>query len=131
MTNAFRIALLSFAATALASAATYRLNLPLDATLGGQELKAGDYKVDVNGDTAVIKSGKQSVEAKVTTETAEKKYDSTAVKYTQADGKYTLQSISDWRQEFEAGFRRAEGGKRRLVITSADPVFEPGPAFLL
>jgi predicted PhzF superfamily epimerase YddE/YHI9 len=93
MTNVFRIALLSMTAAALASAATYRFTLPMDATIDGQELKAGEYSVDVNDTMAVIKSGKKSVETKVKTETPERKNDATTVKYNQVAGKYNLQEI--------------------------------------
>ncbi|MCU1262937.1 MAG: hypothetical protein JWO80_5822 [Bryobacterales bacterium] len=93
MSNTIRIALLSMTAAALASAATYRFNLPLEATLDGQELKAGEYTVDVNDTTAVIKGGKKSIETKVRTETPERKNNATTVKYNQADGKYTLREL--------------------------------------
>ena len=77
----------------MASAATYRVNLPTDANLAGQDLKAGDYKIDVNGDTAVLKGSGRTVETKVTTLNTSTKNDSTAVKMVQVDGKYTVQSI--------------------------------------
>ena len=93
MNNSIRIAVLSAAAAALASAATYRVSLPTDANLAGQDLKAGDYKIDVNGDTATVKGSGHTVDAKVTTQTTATKNDSTAVKMVQVDGKYTVQSI--------------------------------------
>ncbi len=94
MFKTFRIALLSVtAAAALANAATYRFDLPLDATIEGQVLKAGSYSVDVNDTTAVIKAGKKTVETKVKVETTAKKNDSTSVKLTQAGGKYSIEEI--------------------------------------
>jgi len=64
-----------------------------DTVVAGHELKPGDYKVEVNQNTAVISHGKQSVETKVSTEASDKKYDSTIIKY-QIDGeKYKLREI--------------------------------------
>jgi hypothetical protein len=93
MTKTLRIALISMTAAGLASAATYRFTLPMDAAIDGQELKAGQYTVDVNETTAVIKSGKKSVETKVKAQTTERKNDATSVKYDQVAGKYTLREI--------------------------------------
>ena len=78
---------------AVGQAATYHVTLPKPTVVAGQELKPGDYKVEVNNNTAVISHGKQSVETKVETKSADKKYDSTVVRY-QIDGdKYKLQEI--------------------------------------
>lgn len=93
MNNVFRIALLSIAAAALASAETYRFTLPMDAIIDGQELKAGEYRVDVNDTNAVIKGGKKSVETKVKAQATDRKNDSTSVKYNEVAGKYMLQEI--------------------------------------
>jgi hypothetical protein len=93
MKNKIRIALLSVAAASFASAATYQFTLPVDATVDGQDLKAGHYKVDVNDTTAVIKGGKTSIETKVSTQTTERKHDATSIRYLQVSGKNTLQVI--------------------------------------
>ena len=64
-----------------ANAATYHVSLYQDSTLGGQELKPGDYKVEVNNDTAVLKRGKQTVEVPVHQETGSSKFASTQIQY--------------------------------------------------
>jgi hypothetical protein len=78
---------------ALAQAETYHVTLLKPSIVAGKELKPGDYKVEVNNDKAVITHGKQSVETKVKTETADKKYDSTTVRYELDGDKYKVQEI--------------------------------------
>ena len=77
----------------LAQAETYHVTLLKPSVVAGQELKPGDYKVEVSADKAVISHGKQSVETKVKTETAEKRYDSTTVRYEMQGDKYKVQEI--------------------------------------
>ena len=63
------------------SAATYRVSLHQDAMVNGQQVKAGDYKVEVNNNTAVLKKGKQTIEVPVHEETAPSKFAGTEVQY--------------------------------------------------
>ncbi|MBC7925378.1 MAG: hypothetical protein H7039_06935 [Bryobacteraceae bacterium] len=88
--------LLSFATVALAigSAATsYRVTLFQPSTVNGTELKPGDYKVTLKDNKAVLTSGKTSIEADVKTETADTKFGTTTVRYSNGDGKYRVQEI--------------------------------------
>ena len=88
--------LISFAtiAVAAASAATYKVNLLEPTLVNGQELKAGQYKVDVNGDKAVFHNGKRATEAPVKVETAGEKFKQTSFRYDRnPDGKMKLQEI--------------------------------------
>jgi flagellar hook assembly protein FlgD len=89
---------------AVGQAATYHVTLLKPTVVAGQELKPGDYKVEVNNNTAVISHGKQSVEAKVKTESTDKKNDATTVKYFKDGEKYKLQEI------------RIGGSKTTLVL---------------
>ena len=87
---------LSFATAALvvasaASSHTFRMYRP--ATVGGSELKAGEYKIDVQGDKAVIRQGKTSVEAAVKVESVPDKIASTSIRYDTTDGKFRIQEI--------------------------------------
>ena len=74
---------LTFAAVALtvASAAdnTYRFTLQEPASLNGTPLKPGNYKLEIEGDKAIIKSGKTVVESPAKLETVEHKYTLTTV----------------------------------------------------
>lgn len=64
-----------------ASAASYKVSLHQDSVVNGQALKAGDYKVEVKDNTAVLTKGKQSVEVPVQTVTAASKFASTQIQY--------------------------------------------------
>ena len=68
-----------------ASAASYKVSLHQDSVVEGKSLKAGDYKVEVKDNTAVISKGKQVVEVPVRTETAPAKFASTQVQYHDSD----------------------------------------------
>ena len=66
-------------ALAVASASSYNLTLVDDTSVGSTKLKAGSYKVEVTGDKAVFKSGKESIEVPTTVEKGDKKYQYTTV----------------------------------------------------
>jgi len=86
----------SFAVMALAAASaasSYRVTLYQPSIVNGKELKAGEYKVTVKDNKAVISQGKESVEAPVKVETSENKFGSTTVRYSNSEGKYTVQEI--------------------------------------
>src|SRR5579885_570161 len=81
-------------AMAVASAASnYKVIFFQPTMIGDQELKPGDYRVEVDGDKAVIKAGKNTVEAAVKVENGSEKFSKTVVKYNTSDGKYHLQEI--------------------------------------
>ena len=108
MNYTLRIAILSVAATAIAAAATYKVSLPVDVTIDGQQLKAGEYRIDVDQDTATLQKGKVKVATKVRTETVDKKIDGTTVRYVKADGmQYNVSEI------------RIGGTKTKLIFDSA------------
>jgi hypothetical protein len=87
--------LLLFAAAglAVASAKSYTVNLFQPAMLGNTELKAGEYKVEVVDQKAVIRDGKFQREAPVKVETNGTKYSATTVRYSNSDGKLHIQEI--------------------------------------
>jgi hypothetical protein len=91
-------------ALAVASAKTYAVTLYQPSVLSGTELKPGDYKLELDGNKAVLTDGKQSVESPVRVETAETKFASTTVRYSNDDGKSRIQQI------------RLGGTKLRLVF---------------
>jgi hypothetical protein len=89
--------MLSFGTLALAvasAASNYHFSILQSSYIGGQELKPGDYKIEVNGDKATIKSGRQVVEtASVKVENGTEKFGDTSVSYNNADGKLTVKEI--------------------------------------
>jgi hypothetical protein len=66
------------------SAATYKVSLHQDAVVNGKQVKAGSYKIEVkDNNTAILSQGKKNtVEVPVKTETAQSKFASTQVQYT-------------------------------------------------
>jgi len=88
--------LLSFTTLALAvasAASAYRVTLYQPAIVNGTELKAGEYKLTLSDNKAMLRSGKTSVEAEVRMETADSKFNSTTVRFLNGDGKYRVQEI--------------------------------------
>src|SRR5487761_153234 len=67
------------------AASSYSVNLPSPTWVGGNQLKAGDYKVEVMSDNKVaFKSGKNVVEVPATVEKADKKYPYTTLDTTES-----------------------------------------------
>jgi hypothetical protein len=88
--------MLSFGTLALAiasAASSYHFSLFQPSVVAGKELKPGDYKVELNGDKAIIKAGKQSIEAAVKVESGTEKFSETSVRFNTANGKMTVQEI--------------------------------------
>jgi hypothetical protein len=78
---------------AFASAKSFTVTLFEPATIGGTELKAGDYRCELQDQKIVIKHGHQTAEAAVKVESGDAKYSSTTVRYANADGKNKVQEI--------------------------------------
>src|SRR5713226_8957980 len=81
------------AGLAMASAKSYSIDLFQPAVLGSTELAPGHYSVDVDDQKAVIRNGKIHGEAPVKVESADKKYNTTTVRFANGDGKYHIQEI--------------------------------------
>ena len=80
-------------ALAIASAASQKITLYQPTTLNGQQLKPGEYRLEVKDNKAVISSGKHSVEVPVRVENGTEKYKSTTVRYEQSNGQMKVQEI--------------------------------------
>jgi len=94
-------------AIAFASAGErYNITLHQTTMVAGNELKPGDYKIQVDGDKATISSGKKSVETAVKVENMDQKFTSTTVRYATAGGTYQIDEI------------RVGGTKTKLVFDS-------------
>jgi hypothetical protein len=88
--------MLSFGTLALAlasAASSYRFSIFEPSFVAGQELKPGDYKIELNGEKAMIKAGKQSVEAAVKVENGSEKFPETSVRYATTNGKMMVTEI--------------------------------------
>ena len=80
-------------AISFAAGSSYRVTLFQSSVVSGTELQPGDYKLELKDNKAVITKGKQSVEAEVKVETGENKFNSTSVRYMNAEGKMKVQEI--------------------------------------
>ena len=69
------------------AASSYHVTLSKPTTVNGTELRPGDYKLQIEGDKAVLKQGKTEVETNVTVEKAPQKFNLTMVGYTGEDQK--------------------------------------------
>lgn len=72
---------------------SYRVNLTQPSVVKGSDLKAGEYQVTVGADKATFVAGKTSVEAPVKVENGTEKFRSTAVRYTNENGKAVISEI--------------------------------------
>jgi hypothetical protein len=81
-------------AIGLASAASrYNVTLSAQTSIAGQELKPGEYKVEITGDKATITAGKNTVQTAVKVVEGDERYRQTAVRYMIGDGKNRLSEI--------------------------------------
>jgi hypothetical protein len=92
-----RKVLFSFATIALAVASaasnSFHVNIDQPTWVGATQLKPGDYKVELEGDKAVMKLGKNVIELPAKVENADKKFDSTTVRVDSANNKNSLKEI--------------------------------------
>jgi len=87
------LALTVVALSTVAYAKTYSVTLFQPSTVNGVVLTPGDYKLDITDSKAVIRGGKNKVEADVKVENTDDKFSSTSVRYKSGDGKYEVQEI--------------------------------------
>jgi hypothetical protein len=85
----------SFASLALLASAApaYKVTLTEPAVIAGSVVKAGDYRIVVNGDKATLTSGKTSLEVPVKVETGTQKFQYTSVESRSEGGKTMLDDI--------------------------------------
>jgi hypothetical protein len=81
------------AGMALASTKSFNVTFYQPATIGGTELKAGEYRVQLMDQKVVIKHGGETTEAAAKVETNGHKYDSTTVRYNTDAGKNKVEEI--------------------------------------
>jgi hypothetical protein len=68
--------------TLSAASGSYKVSLLDDSVIGGQQVKAGDYKVEIKDNrTAVLIHGKKSIEVRAKTETSPNRFSSTEIQY--------------------------------------------------
>ena len=78
----FTFAVLAFSAIA-GAAEKHVITLYQPSVIGGQELKPGEYRIELTGNKLVVRDGKRVIEADVKLESQAKKFDTTSVRYLQ------------------------------------------------
>ena len=97
------------AGLAVAGTRSYTVSLTKANMLGTTELKPGDYKIEVDGDKAILRQGKVQTESPVKVEEGDTKFENNVVRYVNsADGKLHIQEI------------RIGGTRTKLVFAAAD-----------
>lgn len=79
--------LATFAIGIASAASSYNVKFYAPVWVGETQLKPGDYKVEMQGDKAIFKSGKSTVEVPAKMEKSDKKYNFTS--FATADSKVT------------------------------------------
>ena len=87
------LALVATVGAAPGTGSSYRITLLQPSVVNGTVLKPGDYKLDVANQKITISGGKQSIEAGVTIENGNAKFERTAVRYNQENGALVLSEI--------------------------------------
>src|SRR5215469_10308642 len=77
MKKRFLVLAAALGLAAVASAKSYSITLFQPSTIGGTELKPGDYTLELKDQKVVIRKGKQTAEAPVKVESADGKFSST------------------------------------------------------
>jgi hypothetical protein len=78
---------------AVASAESYRVTLSQPSTVKGKQLKAGEYRLNVENSKLTMVKGRESVEVPVTVQNVETKFDNTAIRYTGTGDKVSITEI--------------------------------------
>ena len=79
MKTKLMLCLFTLSLAAANAASSYNLTLTSPVSVGGTELKPGEYKVAMSGDKAVFKLGKTTVEVPATLSAGDHKYSSTSL----------------------------------------------------
>jgi len=72
---------------------TYKITLLQTSVVKNTELKAGDYRVVVGSEKITIANGKQTLDVPCKIESADKKFEQTAIRYNQENGKQVVSEI--------------------------------------
>ncbi|MDZ7636653.1 MAG: hypothetical protein U5J83_00095 [Bryobacterales bacterium] len=86
----FAMALL---AVGIASAKTHTITLHSASNVGGHELKAGNYKLEIEGEKVTITNGRKTVESAAIVEETSEKFSRDSVRYHEVDGKMKVREI--------------------------------------
>jgi hypothetical protein len=86
-------------------AKSYEINLFQPAVVAGTELKAGSYKLELNGTKMTLRNGRTTVECDVRVENAATKFERSSFRVQEVNGKYVVEEI------------RLRGVDTKLILT--------------
>ncbi len=120
--------ILLFATLALSAgfAASHKISITSPLSYGSKTLKAGEYKVEVQGDKAVFTSGKEVVELPVVVEEAAEKYRDTQLGTSGGANGAQLQEIKLGGTKTKLIFKPAAGATANAGGQATDPAQTPG-----
>jgi len=81
------------AGMAFANTKWFDVKLYHPSVIGGTELQPGNYTAELKDQKLIVKHGRETVEASVRVENADRKVDATTVRYSNGDGKYKVEEI--------------------------------------
>ena len=84
---------LAVAGTVPGAGGSYKITLLQPSVVKGNALKAGEYRLNVGTEKVTIVNGKDSIDVPVKIESADKKFETTAIRYTDEGGKATISEI--------------------------------------
>jgi len=77
----------------IAGARTYSITLSSPATIGNSQLQRGEYKLELKGDSVLVKDGKMVSEFPVHIENEARKFDTTSVTTNSEGGSNRIEEI--------------------------------------
>jgi len=81
------------AGMAFASTKSFTVSFSEPTTIGGTQLKAGNYRCELQNNKVVLRHGHETAEATVKVETATRKFSATAVSLDRVNGANKLEAI--------------------------------------
>ena len=111
------------------AASSHHVTLYKATTINGTQLKAGDMKLELQGDKVVIKQGKTSVESNVTVQNGDHKFDASSVGFFGEPVEHVAEATVE--QRLEISFWGAVSIElQEEVLTDRwshiEPLFDPG-----
>jgi hypothetical protein len=100
----------TFALGVAMAAANYHVTISTPSWVNGNELKPGDYRVQIEGDKVLITGQRNSIEVPGTVQTSAKKYSDTALHSDNVNGKQQLEEIDFGGTKTSILFKSESGG---------------------
>jgi hypothetical protein len=100
----------TFALSVAMAATGYRVTISNPTWVNGNELKPGEYRVQVEGDKIMFTGQHNSIEVPGTVQTSDKKYSDTALRSDTVNGKQQLEEIDLGGTKTSLHFKNGAGG---------------------